>query len=84
MLPFFSVQFLSLLTRWHTREAERPSEAPAIAGLKVDADHPLASLQAASCIYRVALGPRAGQKALSLRTVPGRDEETTLARCAEA
>jgi hypothetical protein len=32
----------------------------------MDADNPLASLQAASCIFRIALGPRAGQKVLSL------------------
>ena len=49
-----------------------------------DADNPLASLQAASCIYRIALGPRAGQKVLSLRTVAGRDEKTTVGRCADA
>ena len=36
----------------------------------MDADNPLASLQAASCIYRIARGPRAGQKVLSLRTLP--------------
>jgi hypothetical protein len=40
----------------------------------IDADNPLASLQAASCTYRIALGPRAGQKVLSLRTVAGRAE----------
>ena len=45
-----------------------------------DADNPLASLQAAACTYRIALGPRAGQKVLSLRTVPGRDEKATAAR----
>ena len=49
-----------------------------------DADHPLASLQAASCTYRIALGPRAGQKVLSLRTVDGRDEKNTTALCADA
>ena len=32
----------------------------------------------------VALGPRAGQKVLSLRTVAGRDEKTTAALCADA
>ena len=41
-------------------------------------------MQAASCTYRIALGPRAGQKVLSLRTVPSRDEKYTPARCAEA
>jgi hypothetical protein len=50
----------------------------------MDTDNPLASLQGASCTYRIALGPRAGQKVLSLRTVPGRDEKTTAALCAEA
>jgi hypothetical protein len=41
----------------------------------MDADNPLASLQAGSCIYRIALGPRAGQKVLSVRTVAGQDEK---------
>ena len=36
----------------------------------LDPDNPLAPLQAASCTYRIALGPRAGQKGLSLRTAP--------------
>ncbi len=33
-----------------------------------DADHPLASPQAVSWTYRIALGPRAGQKVRDLRT----------------
>ena len=44
----------------------------------------MASLQAASCSYRIALGPRAGQKVLSLRTVPGRDKQATAGLCAGA
>ncbi len=50
----------------------------------IDADNPLRPLQAASCTYRIALGPRAGQKVLSLRTVPGRDAKCTPALCANA
>ena len=50
----------------------------------MDADNPLRSLQAASCTYRIALGPRAGQKVLSLRTVVRRDEKTTRALCVDA
>ena len=50
----------------------------------MDADNPLASLQAAACTYRIALGPRAGQKVLSLRTVTGRDETATVSLCADA
>ena len=49
-----------------------------------DADNPLASLQAASCTYRIALGPRAGQKVLSLRTLSGRDAKTSAGLCADA
>ena len=50
----------------------------------IDSANPLRSFQAASCTYRIALGPRAGQKVLSLRTVAGRDEKTTAALCANA
>jgi hypothetical protein len=49
-----------------------------------DADNPLALLQAAACTYRIALGPRAGQQVLSLRTVAGRDKKNTAALCAHA
>lgn len=50
----------------------------------LDPDNPLAPLQAASCTYRIALGPRAGQKVLSLRTAPGRDDKATAGLCAQA
>jgi hypothetical protein len=50
----------------------------------IDPDNPLTVLQAASCSYRIALGPRAGQKVLSLRPVAGRDEKTAHALCADA
>ena len=47
----------------------------------IDPDNPLAPLHAASCTYRIALGPRAGHKVLSLRTAAGRDEKNTRALC---
>jgi len=51
----------------------------------IDPDNPLTPLQAASCTYRIALGPRAGQKVPSLRTVPRRDEErSATVLCADA
>jgi len=50
----------------------------------IDPDNPLTPLQAASCTYRIALGPRAGQKVLSLRTLPGRDEQATAGLCTDA
>src|SRR5215510_10141221 len=37
---------------------------------ETDSDGALKSLQAASCTYRIALGPRAGQKVLSLQSLP--------------
>ncbi len=36
----------------------------------MEADTALAPLQSAACTYRIALGPRAGQKVLTLKTVP--------------
>jgi hypothetical protein len=48
-------------------------------------DNPLKPLQAAACTYRIAFGPRAGQKVLSLRTVAGRDEKASASGlCADA
>ncbi len=46
--------------------------------------NPLTPLQAASCTYRIALGPRAGQKVLGLRTALGRDDKATAGLCADA
>ena len=47
-------------------------------------DGRLASLQAALCSYRIASGPRAGQKVLSLRTVACREEKPRKALCTDA
>ena len=49
-----------------------------------EADHALTPLQAASCTYRIALGPRAGQKVLSLQTVPSRPAPSGQTLCANA
>jgi len=46
-----------------------------------DPDLALGPLQAAACTYRIALGPRAGQKVLSLRTVPTQEAPPTPGRC---
>ena len=39
-------------------------------------------LQSAACTYRIALGPRAGQKMLSLQTVPSFEAQDTPQGCA--
>ncbi|MGH8652492.1 MAG: transposase [Gammaproteobacteria bacterium] len=41
----------------------------------------LAPLQQAACTYRIALGPRAGQKVLTLQTLPSRAARPTQQRC---
>jgi ribosomal protein S27E len=46
-------------------------------------DNPLTPLQAASCTYRIAFGPRAGQKVLSLQSIVRRGEDATPALCAD-
>ena len=51
---------------------------------EIAAGRALTPLQAASCTYRIALGPRAGHKVLSLQTVPGRAKQPTQALCANA
>jgi hypothetical protein len=59
---------MKLLTRTgHLIEEQRMSYLT-----DIDADNLLRPLQAASCTYRIALGPRAGQKVLSLQTTGSR------------
>jgi hypothetical protein len=48
---------------------------------ETDRDPALGFLQAAACTYRIALGPRAGQKVLSLQTVPSQAASPTEQRC---
>ena len=51
---------------------------------QAESDRALTPLQAAACTYRIALGPRAGQKALSLQTVPSRAADSTQPGCLNA
>jgi hypothetical protein len=49
-----------------------------------DAVPALTPLQAASCTYRIALGPRAGQKVLSLRSLPSTNKKSLSGLCTNA
>jgi len=40
---------------------------------EMETDLALAPLQSAACTYRIALGPRAGQKVLTLRSIPAQE-----------
>ncbi len=46
-----------------------------------DPESALAPLQAAACTYRIALGPRAGRKMLTLQTRPSQAAASTTERC---
>ncbi|MGH8549012.1 MAG: transposase [Methylococcales bacterium] len=48
---------------------------------ETDSDLAVAPLQSAACTYRIALGPRAGQKVLSLKTVPRQGVHSTAELC---
>ena len=48
------------------------------------APNALRPLRAASCTYRIAIGPRAGHKVLSLQTLSPRGQRATPALCANA
>ena len=48
---------------------------------ETDTDTAMTPLQLAACTYRVALGPRAGQKVLSLQTIPSFDAQDTPQHC---
>src|SRR5437870_9567713 len=50
---------------------------------EADRESALLPLQAASCTYRIALEPRAGQKVLSLQSVPSPDKRSTPDLCAK-
>jgi hypothetical protein len=50
----------------------------------IDCDPALAPLHSAACTYRIALGPRAGQKVLSVQTAPAHEPPPTPPRCVSA
>ena len=47
-----------------------------------ETDTAMAPLQSAACTYRIALGPRAGQKVITLGAVPNFEAPPTQSRCA--
>ena len=77
-------KFIARVMKMLTRSGHLVEEQGMTYLAHTDAADPLASLQAASCTYRIALGPRAGQKVLSLHAVAGREGTNTAALCAEA
>ncbi len=64
LLTRIITRLLKMFTR-HGALMEEVSEIPYLTNPDADADPALAPLQAAACTYRIALGPRAGQKVLT-------------------
>ena len=63
-----STRFIQRLMRLLTRLGYLVEEQGMSYLADPDPDHTLGILQAAACTYRIAFGPRAGQKVLSLST----------------
>src|SRR5262245_15621164 len=59
--------------RWFTKQGFLIEEQDRTYLAEADRESALLPLQAASCTYRIALGPRAGQKVLSLQSVASPD-----------
>jgi hypothetical protein len=67
-----------------TRKGYLVEEQDRIFMAETQTDTAIAPLQSAACTYRIALGPRAGQKVLTLQSVPPFDAPPTQQRCANA
>jgi hypothetical protein len=69
--------------RWLTKQGFLIEEQDQTYLAEADRESALLPLQAASCTYRIALGPRAGQKVLSLQSVASPDKSSTPDLCAK-
>jgi len=78
------VKIITRIMRVLTRQGYLIEEQAMSYLADIDVDNPLRALQAASCNYRIALGPRAGQKVLSLQTISRRGEPCTPPQSANA
>ncbi len=65
-----------------TRQGYLVEEQNMIYMAESETDTALAPLQSASCTYRIALGPRAGQKVLTLQSVSSYERKPSQQRCA--
>ena len=72
---------MTSIVDWFNRRVA-PQEPDMTYLAETDADNALTPLQAASCTYRIALGPRAGRKVLSLRAGPSGQANATSPGCA--
>ena len=78
------VKIITRLTRLLTRHGYLDEEQGMSYLAEPDAHHALTALQAASCTYRIALGPRAGHKVLSLHGLARTDKPSMSVLCSAA
>ena len=76
-------RLMKLLTRRGVLVEEQGSSYLADGDADSDGARTLRSLQAAACTYRIAFGPRAGQKVFTLQRAMPRDTAFTQALCAD-
>ena len=76
------VKIITRLLRLLTRQGHLVEEQGMSYLAEADGDRALTPLQAASCSYRIAFGPRAGQKVLSLQSISPRGEGAALSTLA--
>jgi Putative transposase len=76
------VKIITRLMRLLTRQGYLIEEQGMSYLAEPDAHNALTPLQAASCTYRIALGPRAGQKVLSLQSLSNTGERSMSGLCA--
>lgn len=74
-------KIITRIIRWLTKQGFLIEDRTYLA--EADRESALLPLQAASCTYRIALGPRAGQKVLSLQSVASPDKSSTPDLCAK-
>jgi hypothetical protein len=74
-------RIIKRLMRLLTRQGYLVEEEGMTYLAEADPESALVPLQAAACTYRIALGPRAGQKVLSFQTVPTQAVQPTPQRC---
>jgi hypothetical protein len=74
-------QIIKRVMKLLTRKGYLIEEQGMVYLAETDSSTAMAPLQSAACTYRIAFGPRAGQKVLSLQSVPSVDVQHTQKRC---
>jgi hypothetical protein len=74
-------QIIKRVMKLLTRKGYLIEEQGMVYLAETDSSSAMTPLQSAACTYRIAFGPRAGQKVLSLQSIPRFDAPHTKQRC---